>query len=49
MRDFWLHFAEHPFLTVTHGTHKVITLEEGESWNFKPQVDALPAPDKIVW
>ncbi|KAG7329168.1 hypothetical protein KOW79_007342 [Hemibagrus wyckioides] len=40
---------EHPFLTVTHGTRKVITVEEGKSWNFKPQVDALPAPDKIVW
>ncbi|KAK3563813.1 hypothetical protein QTP86_002759 [Hemibagrus guttatus] len=40
---------EHPFLNVTHGTRKVITVEEGERWSFKPQVNALPAPDKIVW
>ncbi|KAB5571233.1 hypothetical protein PHYPO_G00222690 [Pangasianodon hypophthalmus] len=40
---------EHPFLNVTHGTHKVVSTEEGKRWDFKPQVDALPAPDKIVW
>ncbi|XP_047658234.1 vascular endothelial growth factor receptor kdr-like isoform X2 [Tachysurus fulvidraco] len=40
---------EHPFLTVTHGTHKVVTVEEGKRWNFEPQFDALPAPDKVMW
>ncbi|XP_053486492.1 vascular endothelial growth factor receptor kdr-like [Ictalurus furcatus] len=40
---------EHPFLNVTPGTHTVVTVEEGKRWDFKPQVNALPAPDKIVW
>ncbi|KAI5105129.1 vascular endothelial growth factor receptor kdr-like isoform X1 [Silurus meridionalis] len=40
---------EHPFLNVTHGTHKVVTVEKGKRWDFKPQVNALPAPDNVVW
>lgn len=48
-RFFLLSFVEHPFLNVTPGTHTVVTVEEGKRWDFKPQVNALPAPDKIVW
>ncbi|MCJ8734048.1 hypothetical protein PDJAM_G00230930 [Pangasius djambal] len=40
---------EHAFLNVTHGTRRVVSTEEGKRWEFKPQIDALPAPDKIVW
>lgn len=44
-----LHFLEHPFLNVTHGTPAVVTAEEGKRWEFNPQVNALPAPDTIMW
>ncbi|KAF5889024.1 vascular endothelial growth factor receptor kdr-like, partial [Clarias magur] len=40
---------EHPFLNVTHGTHMVVSVKEGKTSYLKPQVDALPAPDKIAW
>ncbi|XP_060783732.1 vascular endothelial growth factor receptor kdr-like [Neoarius graeffei] len=40
---------EHPFLNVTHGTPSIVTVEEGKRCDFQPQVNALPAPDKIMW
>lgn len=48
-RDILLHFVEHPFLNVTHGTPSIVTVEEGKRCDFQPQVNALPAPDKIMW
>ncbi|KAK2891164.1 hypothetical protein Q8A67_013807 [Cirrhinus molitorella] len=40
---------EHPFLNVTHNKRKFISAIEGRKVQFEPRVNALPAPDKVLW
>lgn len=40
---------EHPFLNVTHNRRKFITVVEGRKVHFEPRVNALPAPDRVMW
>ncbi|XP_052011076.1 vascular endothelial growth factor receptor kdr-like [Xyrauchen texanus] len=40
---------EHPFLNVTHNKSKFITAMEGRKVQFEPRVNALPAPDRVIW
>ncbi len=53
----WMHFlnfclfvsTEHPFLNVTHSKRRFISTIEGRKVQFEPRVNALPAPDKVLW
>ncbi|RXN07406.1 vascular endothelial growth factor receptor kdr-like protein [Labeo rohita] len=40
---------EHPFLNVTHNKRKFISAIEGRKVHFEPRVNALPAPDRVLW
>uniref|UniRef100_A0A671R0J9 receptor protein-tyrosine kinase n=1 Tax=Sinocyclocheilus anshuiensis TaxID=1608454 RepID=A0A671R0J9_9TELE len=40
---------EHPFLNVTHNKRKFISTVEGRKVQFEPRVNALPAPDQVLW
>uniref|UniRef100_A0A671MA41 receptor protein-tyrosine kinase n=1 Tax=Sinocyclocheilus anshuiensis TaxID=1608454 RepID=A0A671MA41_9TELE len=40
---------EHPFLNVTHNKRKFISTIEGRKVQFEPRVNALPAPDRVLW
>ncbi|KAK7141377.1 hypothetical protein R3I93_015509 [Phoxinus phoxinus] len=40
---------EHPFLNVTHNKRKFISAIEGRKVQFEPRVNALPAPDRVLW
>lgn len=41
--------TEHPFLNVTHNKRKFISAIEGRKVHFEPRVNALPAPDRVLW
>ncbi|KTF93031.1 hypothetical protein cypCar_00037999 [Cyprinus carpio] len=40
---------EHPFLSVTHNKRNFISTVEGRKVQFEPRVNALPAPDRVLW
>ncbi|KAK9963109.1 hypothetical protein ABG768_006328 [Culter alburnus] len=40
---------EHPFLNVTHNKRRSISVIEGRKVQFEPRVNALPAPNKVLW
>ncbi|XP_052430180.1 vascular endothelial growth factor receptor kdr-like [Carassius gibelio] len=40
---------EHPFLNVTHNKRKLVSAIEGKKVQFEPRVNALPAPDRVLW
>nr|AAI29159.1 Kinase insert domain receptor like [Danio rerio]CAM73177.1 kdr [Danio rerio] len=40
---------EHPFLNVTHNKRKFTSTVEGRRVQFEPRVNAVPAPDRVLW
>ncbi|XP_059377473.1 vascular endothelial growth factor receptor kdr-like isoform X2 [Carassius carassius] len=40
---------KHPFLNVTHDKRNFISTVEGRKVQFEPRVNALPAPDRVLW
>ncbi|XP_052470563.1 vascular endothelial growth factor receptor kdr-like [Carassius gibelio] len=40
---------KHPFLNVTHDKRNFISTVEDRKVQFEPRVNALPAPDRVLW